>query len=110
VLYIFFGLGSLNQELVFWSGGLFLTFGILQHFIDLESSVIHFFLNIILVCGVAIIIITVDFMETGIFVNIYALAMTLFWISSRIRISQEEHIDSCNQCRLKCTMRFRQAT
>ncbi len=109
MLYIIFGLMSLSQEFVFWFGGLFLTLGMLQHFIDLESSVVHFFLNIILVCGVAMIIITVDFMRTSIFINLYTLAITLFWISSRIRISQEEHIDTCNQCSLTCSKGFRQA-
>jgi protein-S-isoprenylcysteine O-methyltransferase Ste14 len=109
VLYSIFGLGNLSLELVFWFGGLFLTLGMLQHYIDFGSPLVHFLLNIILVGGVAMIILTVDFMGTSIFVNMYTLAIILFWISARIRISQEEHIETCNQCSLTCTKGFRQA-
>ena len=106
-LYSILGLGNIEAKLIFWSGAVLVTLGLIQHFIDLGISYVHLLLNVSLVSGVSMMIITIDSMSSGFFTRFYALAMTLFWISSRIRISQEEHFDICDSCHLECDTGFR---
>lgn len=107
LVYRVLGIGNLEVELIFWSGAVLVTLGLIQHFIDLEISYVHLILNVSLVLGVSLMIITIDYISSGIFIRVYALTMTLFWISSRIGISQEEHFDICSSCTIECNIGFR---
>ena len=96
-----------NVEIVFWLGVVMVFLGLLQHFIDLGSPKIHFALNIVLVYGVSMITVSLDRMSVDIFTIVYMLGISLFWIMSRIRVSQEEHIDLCNACPKSCNIGYK---
>lgn len=105
--YFFSGATPFNMEITFWLGALMVTLGLLQHFIDLGIPLIHLLLNIVFVYGASLIVVSVELVEADIFTYLYTLAITLFWISARIRISQEEHIGICNSCPKQCEKGFK---
>jgi hypothetical protein len=101
-LYFFLGVFPFNPGTVFWLGALMVTMGLAQHFIDLGSPYLHLFLNVILVCGSFMLAASMDAMGVSFYVEAYHLGLVVFWVASRIRLSQEEHAIICRSCGLGC--------
>ena len=79
--------------------------GLLQYRIPkMDSSKIHLFLNVTFVLGAFFLLIGVDQITSNFFLELYLLITILFWIITRITLSQFEHKRICAICDLKkCT-------
>ncbi len=105
-LYFVYSWLPLEKEIMFWTGVLMVSLGLIQHFIDLGNPFIHMALNVVLVTGSYLIVISVMKIGVSTFVQRYTLALTLFWVITRIRISQWEHLDVCRDCDEPCTIGY----
>jgi uncharacterized membrane-anchored protein YitT (DUF2179 family) len=109
VLYFFLGLHLFMPEAVFWLGVASVALGLTQHFIDLDSPHVHLLLNVALVCGSFMLASSLDAMRASFYVEAYHLGLVVFWVATRIRVSQEEHLLVCSACGLECDKGFRAA-
>lgn len=105
-LVLYFLLSFSVPGFVFWGGIFLISLGLLQHFIDLGVALIHFLLNVVFVLGAFLLVISLDFIGAGVWVELYSLGLIVFWILARIRISQEEHVGTCAGCGLGCDLSF----
>jgi hypothetical protein len=106
LLYLKIGAFSNTPVTIFWIGFAFIGLGLIQHFIDMGSPIIHFLLNVVYVLGAAFLHFSLNSLEVSLWVEGYLLAMILFWIITRIRLSQYEHVKICALCDLKCKFSF----
>ncbi len=107
VLYFFLGFHLFMPEVVFWLGVVSVALGLTQHFIDLDSPHIHLLLNVALVCGSFMLASSLDAMGASFYVEAYFLGLVVFWVATRIRVSQEEHLLVCSACSEECDRGFR---
>jgi protein-S-isoprenylcysteine O-methyltransferase Ste14 len=104
----FFGGFSVgNPSIVFYTGALLVALGVIQHFIDMGSSILHLVLNVVFVFGAFMLMASIMELNTSFQVEVYLLASILFWVGMRIRVSQEEHVRVCSHCSESCSMGFR---
>jgi protein-S-isoprenylcysteine O-methyltransferase Ste14 len=82
----------------FWVGFLLVAAGIIQHFIDFDDPRLHATLNFALVSGVALLHIGTRLLNGGFILDLLILALTLYWIDSRIALSEIDHERICAQC------------
>ncbi|MCW4020571.1 MAG: isoprenylcysteine carboxylmethyltransferase family protein [Candidatus Bathyarchaeota archaeon] len=102
LLYYFGGLHVLETgAYVFWLGFMGVACGLLQHVISAKSGVVHFFLNVVFVFGAFLILVTVNDVNGDFLTGLYFLAVVVYWLVSRISLSQIEHKRICGFCRLK---------
>lgn len=106
VLYFFFGVFLLDSEVAFWLGVSMVALGLVQHFIDLGSPHLHLALNVTLVCGSFMLAASLNAMGVSFYVEAYHLGLVIFWVASRVRLSQEEHVLVCRLCGLCCSHGF----
>jgi hypothetical protein len=95
--YLIMGWGY-NVTPTFWIGFLLVAAGILQHLIDFDNPIIHSLLNIIFVFGDALLRIGLRLLNGGSILDFYYLFLTLYWIDSRIKLSEIDHILVCASC------------
>jgi len=107
VLYFFLGFRLFMPDVVFWLGAASVTLGLIQHFIDLGSPHVHLLLNVALVCGSFMLASSLDAMGVSFYVEAYHLGLVVFWVATRIRVSQEEHLLVCSGCTEECDRGFR---
>ena len=103
LLYFFIGfnIGKIGIPL-FWLGFIEVTCGLLQHHIIIvNSGVVHFFVNIIFVLGAFHILIGVNEIKSNFILNLFLLALIIYWIITRMLLSQLEHKKICATCDLK---------
>jgi hypothetical protein len=92
-------LRGFNGQIVFWIGFSAVLFSlILMIFINLNNNVIKFSSNLLLVLGSFLILIGIDAIRGNLSLEIYFLVLVLFWILTRIRISQNNHRITCLEC------------
>ncbi len=105
LLYFFLDFYVQYDVLVFSLGFFGVFCGLLQYRLPKkDSNKIHFFLNIIFVVGAFLLLIGVDKITSSFFLELYLLIIILFWIITRIMLSQVEHKKICAICDLKkCT-------
>lgn len=103
-LHFAYGL-SLTMPL-YWSGVYIVTLGLVQHFIDLGNRWVHLALNVLLVLGCSILMVHMDSIGADGFAQLYFIGVAVFWVASRVRTSQEEHIRVCALCPDHCSYRF----
>ena len=101
-LYFFFNVFLLDPEVAFWVGAFMVALGLVQHFVDLGSPHLHLALNVALVCGSFMLAASLNAMGVSFYVEAYHLGLVVFWVASRIRVSQEEHVLVCASCGLVC--------
>ena len=107
VLYFFLGVPLFMPELVFWLGVVSVALGLIQHFIDLDSPHVHLLLIVALVCGSFMLASSLNAMGASFYVEAYLLGLVIFWVATRIRVSQEEHLLVCSACSEECDRGFR---
>jgi hypothetical protein len=107
VLYFFLGVPLFMPEVVFWLGVVSVALGLIQHFIDLDSPHVHLLLNVALVSGSFMLASSIDAMGASFYVEVYLLGLVIFWVATRIRVSQEEHLLVCSACSKECGRGFR---
>jgi len=86
-----------NSSLVVWVGVLGVGFGLFQLGF---RSFIRLFLNLFFVLGTFFILIGVDELVHSVAVDLFFVALTLFWLSTRISLSQWDHKRICYNCKV----------
>ena len=95
------------EGVLFWLGFVWVALGIIQHHIDLGIAVVHLALNTVFVVGAFLLFVDVQRLSGNLIVEAYLLALTVFWIMSRIHLSRLDHERICRGCGLKsCTFSF----
>jgi hypothetical protein len=100
----FFAEASLKEIAlaVFCLGFIGVTLGLLQYnLFRTQGSFVHLFLNVIFVLGAFLLLIGIEEITSNIIVETYFVALVLYWILTRILLSQQEHKKICMDCGLK---------
>jgi hypothetical protein len=107
-LYFFvdFQIGE-TSILVFWLGFLGVTFGLLQYKMPINNGYMHSMLNVMFVLGAFLLLVGVNSINESLALNLYLLALSAYWILTRIELSRKEHRKKCINCGLKpCSLSF----
>jgi hypothetical protein len=100
VLFGFFLIGS--GTIFFWLGFVCVLSGLLQYnLLNLQNSFVHMFLNVFFVIGSFFLFVGIELIVGNLILDGYFLALTFFWIYTRIMLSQREHRKICLACGLK---------
>lgn len=84
-----------SSSLMVWVGVLGVGFGLLQFKF---RSFFRLFLNIFFVLGTFFILIGIDKLVRSVAVDLFLIALTLFWLFTRISLSQWDHERVCYAC------------
>jgi len=88
-----------NYFLIFWIGFVGVSCGLLQyHLFNWGKSSIHLFVNTFFVLGVFLLLVGVDAITQNVFVDFYLIALSIFWLYTRILLSQVDHRKICTAC------------
>jgi len=99
----FFGNWQMGQSafLAVLVGALGVVLGLLQSPLPmLQESVIRLFSSILFVLGTFLILIGVDDLAHNISIDLFLVALSVFWLMTRISLSQWDHERICSQCTL----------
>jgi hypothetical protein len=99
LMYFFIGLNPGDSYILFWFGFAFILLGLFQHRIDLDDPFIHTILNVVFVLGAFLLEVGVDRINGSLLVQSYLLAITVYWIMTRIVLSEADHVSICERCR-----------
>jgi len=107
-LYFFAGLDARGAStLIFWLGFAGVACGLLQYNLVMDRSNVHFVLNVTFVLGAFFLLVGVNEASGSLVLNLYLLTLIIFWIITRIALSQAEHRKMCSGCNLKpCSLSF----
>jgi len=107
-LYFFAGLDARGAStLIFWPGFAGVACGLLQYNLLMDRSDVHFVLNVTFVLGAFFLLVGVNEAAGSLVLNLYLLTLIIFWIITRIALSQAEHRKMCSGCNLKpCSLSF----
>lgn len=73
--------------------------GLLQyHLFKGSNGTIHFLLNVVFVVGAFLLLLGVNAQKSNFALEAYLLALMVFWIFSRMTLSQREHTKVCAAC------------
>ena len=98
LVYFFIGLRLGDSYVIFWFGFALILLGLFQHRIDLDDPLIHALLNVVFVFGALLLEVGVDDINGSLLVQSYLLAITVYWIMSRIVLSEVDHVSICGRC------------
>jgi hypothetical protein len=103
VLYFFLGLEfQLSNYLIVPIGLISVTVG----FFQLKfKGVVRSMLNALFVVGAYLVLTGMGIALKNMFLDIYMLGLILFWIWTRILLSQWDHIRICQNCKLDCELK-----
>jgi hypothetical protein len=85
-----------SSSLMIWVGVLGVGFGLFQFKF---RSFVRLFLNVFFVLGTFFILIGVDKLLHSVAVDLFLVALTLFWLFTRISLSQWDHERICLSCK-----------
>jgi len=87
---------------VFWLGFVGVACGLLQYnLFNVNRGAVHLFLNVIFVLGAFLLLIGLNQINGNFVLNFYLLILIVYWIITRIMLSQREHKNICATCGLK---------
>jgi len=102
-LYFFTGLflGEVATAF-FWLGFWGVALGLLQYnLFNTSRSSVHLSLNVTFVLGAFLLLIGIEEVTRNLILEVYFVTLTLYWILTRILLSQQEHRKICSACGLK---------
>ena len=86
-------------HLIFWVGFVGVSCGLLQyHLFNLGRSSIHLLVNAFFVFGVFLLLVGVDSIVQNAVIDFYLVILSLFWVYTRIILSQFDHRKICAAC------------
>jgi hypothetical protein len=93
--------------LVFWLGFGGVALGLLQYNFFIDRSDAHFLVNVIFVVGAFGLLVGANESSGNLVLNLYLLTLIIFWIATRVVLSQVEHRKMCSGCDLRpCSLSF----
>jgi hypothetical protein len=104
ILYFYFNTFYLLSEINILLGLILIPLGLIQHKIDFDNPILHAALNIGFVVGSFLLLISLDYFVTNFFYDLYLLGIIIFWINTRIQLSQYDHYTICKSCNDHCIL------
>jgi len=87
-------------------GTLGVAFGLLRFFLfNVRGKVLRFSLNTFFVLGSFLILIGIDAHIQSLSIDLFLILLSVFWLFTRIRLSQWDHEKICRACGLICDFR-----
>jgi len=87
-------------------GTLGVALGLLRFLLfNLQRRVLRFSLNTFFVLGSFLILIGIDTLLQSLFVDLFLVLLSVFWLFTRIRLSQWDHENICRACGFACDFR-----
>jgi hypothetical protein len=105
-----------GTALYFFAGWNFLEFGLWAVLVGQMGVALGFFqfkfkgyarltVNTFFVVASFLILAGIDTLAKNIFIDLYLIALILFWLFTRIIVSQRDHWRICNACRFRCGLK-----
>lgn len=92
-----------SSGVLFWMGVIAVIAGLLQHFpFHVPNSVVHVLVNVAFVVGTLLLLIGSSEIHGGFVLQVYLLAVIVFWVLTRIVSSRVEHTRMCRVCGRNC--------
>ncbi len=89
----------LDGRLFFWIGFAGVTCGLLQyHLFNWGKSSVHTVVNAFFAFGVLLLLVGIDIMTQNAVLDFYVIALSVFWLFTRIFLSQYDHRNICASC------------
>lgn len=102
ILYFFSDLSAERGGfIVFWLGFVGVVCGLLQYNLKVKRSFVHLFLNVIFVFCAFLLLVGIDATTHNLVIGFYFNALSVFWILTRIVLSQQDHQRICATCNLE---------
>ena len=102
VLFFFAGWRFYDPYLIFWIGFVFVAFGLIQHLIyrllGINHGFVRFIVNNLFVLGPFLLLASLVQILNNLILSGYLLLLTLYWIFTRITMSQRSHRLICGRC------------
>jgi hypothetical protein len=90
---------ELDYLLVFWGGFIGVSCGLLQyHLFNWGRNLVHLAVNTFFVFGVFLLLVGVDAITQNVTTDLYLIALSIFWLFTRILLSQQDHRRICTAC------------
>jgi hypothetical protein len=99
---LLFGFSPPHADIFLWTGAGFVVLSILQHQLSFNNSWVHLLLNISFVIGPLLQLQALFVLNPSIIVELYLVTLIIFWIITRITLSQIEHARICHTCTTPC--------
>jgi len=100
--FVYFFVGWLIEGFAFLTV-LIGVLGVILGFLQLEfRSLVRLALNVFFVLGALLILIGIDALIESLFVDVFLLGIIVFWIFTRIQLSQWDHYRICSKCDMPC--------
>lgn len=101
ILYFFGDLRfETNSPLVVCGGVLGVGFGLFQF--KVKKRYVRLFLNASFVLGAFLVLVGIDELVKSLFVDLFLVSLSVFWLFTRILLSQWDHWRTCNTCESVC--------
>lgn len=100
--YFFINLHFWSNYLVFWIGFVGVSCGLLQyHLFNWGRSSIHLSVNAFFAFGVFFLLTGIDGITQNVIIDFYLIVLSIFWLYTRILLSQLDHKIICTNCRME---------
>ncbi len=91
-----------NSLLLVWIGATGVVLGLLQFpLFNIPWSSVRWFLNAFFAFGAFLILVGIDGITQSIFVDLFLVVLIVFWLFTRITLSQWDHERICKLCKVK---------
>ena len=105
---VFYFFGGWHIEGISSSVVLIGVIGVTLGFLQFKfGNFIRLALNVFFVLGAFLILVGIDELTESLFVDLFLVAFIVFWILTRIQLSQWDHWRICSNCKSPCEERFR---
>lgn len=85
--------------ILFWLGFLGVSLGLFQHNLPfVRRNYAHLLLGVVFVLGAFLLLVGLMEMGSSLIIEGYFLVLSLYWILTRVILSQEEHRRICDEC------------
>ncbi len=86
-------------------GLLGVALGLILPLLNLKQTVLRLLINAFFIFGVFLMLIGVDSLVQSIFIDLFLISLSIFWLFTRISFSQWNHQRICHECGNKCRLR-----
>jgi hypothetical protein len=79
--------------------------GLILPLLNLKQTVLRLLINAFFIFGVFLMLIGIDSLVQSIFVDLFLISLSIFWLFTRISFSQWNHRRICHECENKCRLK-----
>jgi hypothetical protein len=101
---IYFSNDSFVPPFLVGIGLLGVALGLLLPLFNLQRIVLRLSLNALFVFGVFLMLIGIDSLVQSLFIDLFLILSSIFWLLTRMSLSQWNHKRICHECKNKCEL------